>query len=109
MEEKDAPLNSPVYKSLSHKIKRGAVHFLVLVQWLYAAPRSQDRVCAGIDSVISQRRRLLHSTVGFRAGMMMVLGISHGRRVPLSTLMRVASAIGQGETLQSAHFATAGQ
>lgn len=82
---------------------------LVLVQWLYAAPRSRGRVCAEIDSVISQRRRLLHSTVSSRAGMMMVLGILHGRRVPLSTLMRVVSAIGQGETLLSAHFATTGQ
>ena len=80
-----------------------------LARWLYAAPSSQGRVCAEIGSVISQRRRLLHSTVGSRAGMMMVLGISHGRKVPLSTLMRVVPAIGQRETLLSAHFATAGQ
>lgn len=47
--------------------------------------------------------------VGFRAEMMMVSGILHGRKVPLSTFMRVVPAIGQGETLLSAHFATAGQ
>lgn len=81
----------------------------MFAQRLYAAPSSQGRVCAEIGSVISQQRRLLHSTVGSRAGMMMVLGILHGRKVPLSALMRVVPAIGQGETLLSAHFATVGQ
>lgn len=78
----------------------------------YAAPSSQGRVCAEIGSVISEQQRLSLRTVGSCAGMMMmmmVLGILHGRKVPLSTLMRVVFAIGQGETLLSAHFATAGQ
>lgn len=42
-------------------------------------------------------------------GMMLVLGILHGRKVPLFTLVRVVPAIGQGETLLSAHSATTGQ
>jgi hypothetical protein len=42
--------------------------------------------------------------------MMMVLGILDGRKVLFSTLMSVVAAIGQRETLLSAHFcATAGQ
>lgn len=75
-------------KKNQKKKKEGAVRLSSsLARWLYAAPSSQGRVCAEIGSVISQRRRLLHSTVGSQAGMMMVLGISHGRKVPLSTLM----------------------
>lgn len=109
---KKKPSLIPGFKSpFPHKNKKIklALRRLVFAQRLYAAPSSQGRVCAEIGSVISQQRRLLHSTVGSRAGMMMVLGILHGRKVPLSALMRVVPAIGQGETLLSAHFATVGQ
>lgn len=105
---KKKPSLIPGFKSpFPHKNKK--IKLALFAQRLYAAPSSQGRVCAEIGSVISQQRRLLHSTVGSRAGMMMVLGILHGRKVPLSALMRVVPAIGQGETLLSAHFATVGQ
>lgn len=58
-------LKFPVFKSPSAQNQERRYAFsLVLARRLYAAPSSQGRVCAEIDSVISQRRRLLHSTVG---------------------------------------------
>lgn len=108
-------LKFPVFKSPSAqnqsiKIKRGATRFPSSWRGGSTQLRAPRAVCA---------LRLTRSSLsgggcytvllGSRAGMMMVSGISHGRRVPLCALMRVLSAIGQGETLLSAHFASAGQ